>query len=449
MLLGLLGILGGFAGARSWPIIRYLLQPPVQLSDPENKRHKLSRTDAVKALWIELKHLRQDLRAAWSADYGFRQKIRRTLYSFSVKHRQTLHPRETTIDPRFGILAILTFIIFAVLGILVPFLLADGLQGEAIAAAKGSVALRSDNRFNIHADSMMRSRVNEDFKTCYLNRESWGRSAYCQDLRKNLPSYQMDNMNPADPIFAKAPYRFVSEKGKMTFNPVRLSRNTSLQDIGFNSKSDGKHLLHELICVPASLEQYIFKANESFNLKVEDLIPDFGPIRNSVFHNSMIIKTSNANGSGLEIWESVSREGRGLGPHTRPIINHSDRGATWYQSAVDATLPWIEYKGIVDSATLSRSTLAQQALYNLNGFRLENYLITFKPGELHAASAVPIDDPIYGAHHPTYGRTSKVYVPDYEVSALACAELFRSCSENQCLELPRGSAIFENWLNLN
>lgn len=68
--LGLLGIFGTIVGDKLWSIIRHFLQPAVQLSNPENKRLNLSRTDAIKAFWAEMKDAKEDLRMIWTEEHG-------------------------------------------------------------------------------------------------------------------------------------------------------------------------------------------------------------------------------------------------------------------------------------------------------------------------------------------------------------------------------------------
>jgi hypothetical protein len=96
--LGLLGILGSIAGDKLWPIVRHYLQPTLQLSDPESKRLKLSRTDAIKALWAEMKYTKKDLEMIWTEEHGFRQKVKMSLGIMSGNHRQALRPMATTIE---------------------------------------------------------------------------------------------------------------------------------------------------------------------------------------------------------------------------------------------------------------------------------------------------------------------------------------------------------------
>lgn len=443
--LGILGIIGTIACDKLWPIFRHFLQPAVQLSDSENKRLKLSRADVIKALWAEIKYVKEDLRMIWTEEHGIRPKVKMFLGTMSGSHRQVLRPLDTTIELRFGIFAILN-IVFVVLCIFIPFFLAEGLQGETIVQAiKDFQGAYYFTRQSAIVDEVVRARVTSDFKKCVTDRGVWNQTDYCVDLRNSLPPYKVEDMNLTDPIFADSPYRFLMEKGDANFGALRLSRNTSLQDVAFNTKPGGKKLLHELTCVPVSLGQFITQVNGSFELRVKDLIPEsisHTVDRTSfVLHDSMILKTSNAVGSGHEIYRSKIHLGS-TASHTEPVKNHSDQGSTWYQTDVDATLPWLEFKG-TESVMQSRAWRASAMVGGSRSSRLQNFLITFKPGESLGSSKSLSDDPIFGAHRPwDTGR----YVADREVSALGCAEVFRVCSADQCTEPPIGE--IDGWLDL-
>ncbi|KAF2184908.1 hypothetical protein K469DRAFT_175563 [Zopfia rhizophila CBS 207.26] len=426
--LGLLGILGTIAGDKLWPIIRHSLQPALQLSDPESKILKLSRTDAIKAFWAEMKHTKKNLEMILTEEHGFRQKVKMSLGTMSGNHRQALRPLDNTIELRFGVFAILNIVSFVILGVFIPFFLAEGLQGETIVQAiQGFPEPYRTSSLVAIADEKVRDRVYWDFKTCVTDRGVWNQTEYCVDLRNTLPSYKAENMNLIDPIFADSPYRFLIEKGDTNLRALRLSRNTSLQDVAFNAKTGGKKLLHELTCVPISLGQLITQVNGFFDLSVKDLIPFSDPEleRSYVLHESMILKTSNAVGSGHEIYGSKIKNDS-IAQHTKPVDNHGDRGATWYQTDVDSTLPWIEYKGPGKDEMEFRAYMGSLLVDGVRGDRLQNFLITFKPGESFGATQTPSDDPIFGAH--LWGTND--YVADREVSALGCTEVFKICSAN-------------------
>ncbi|KAF2816005.1 uncharacterized protein BDZ99DRAFT_457924 [Mytilinidion resinicola] len=434
IILGILGILGTIAGDKLWPIMRHYLQPNIQLPDPENLRLKLSRMDAIKAFWAKMKGL-------------------------SRRHRQALRPVDTTIELRFGLFAILNIVSFLILGIFIPFLLAEGLQGEAIVLARKDLQGSYSNLRNSAAfDKGVRERTSDDFRTCVTDSRNWSQTAYCADLRKTLPSYTTENMDLRDPVFAELPYQFLVEKGDTNYKALRLGRNITFQDAGFNVKPGGKKLLHELTCVPVSLDPFITYVNGSFEennrvskrfvngafeLRVPDLLPSAleqgqGLMFDVVLHDSMLLGTSNDMDSGRETYVYP----------VKTVINHGDQGATWFQTDVDATLPWIEYKGNPALATHLRDDLAVGMLYGsptvYTRFRLQNFLLTFKPGRspVPQITGSPSDDPIYGAHRHGYGAG---YVADREVSALGCAEVFKVCSEDECVARPIGH--FDGWLD--
>jgi hypothetical protein len=374
----------------------------------------------------------------WKEEHGFRRKAIILLGIMSGNRHQVLRPTDTAIELRFGIFAVLNIVSFIILGIFIPVFLAEGLQGEPIVQSiEGFPGAYFFNRVKAIIDEGVRERVSWDFKTCVTDRGVWNQSGYCVNLHNTLPPYKTENINLTDPIFTEPPYRFLSERGDVNFRAVRLSRNTSLQDIAFNAKPGGEKLLHELTCVPVPLGHYIAKVNESFDLTIKDLIPsNFSRTVNDdssfIIHDSMILKTSNTIGSGREIFGSKIHRGY-TNSHTNPVINRGDQGATWYQTGVDATLPWLEFKGkAYPYGVRNRVEMAIAMVLGGRDFRLQNFLITFKPGESLGWSKSRLDDPIFGAH--LLWGTSE-YVADREVSALGCAEVFKLCSVDECTEL--------------
>jgi hypothetical protein len=95
--LGLLGIFGAITSDKLWPIVQHFLQPTVQLSHSENKRLKLSRTNAIKAYWAEIKDVKEDLKMVWIEEHGIRPKVKMFLSTMSGNYRQVLRPLDTTI----------------------------------------------------------------------------------------------------------------------------------------------------------------------------------------------------------------------------------------------------------------------------------------------------------------------------------------------------------------
>ena len=435
--LGILGILGSIASDRLWPSIRRCLQPALQLSDPENKRLKLSRTDAIKALWAETKYIIKDLKIKWKEEHGFGRKAIILLGIMSGNRHQVLRPMDTAIELRFGIFAVLNIVSFVVLGIFIPVFLAEGLQGEPIVQSiKGFPGAYFFNRIKAIMGEGVRERVSWDFKTCVTDSGVWSRTRYCVNLRNAIPPHKAEDIDLTDPIFTKSPYRFLSESGDAKFMALRLGRDTSLQDIAFNKKQGGKKLLHELTCIPIPLDRFITQGNESFDLTVKDLIPSsfsraaYGD-SSFIIHDSMILKTSNTVGSGHEIYGSKFGSWGSFSAHTEPIMNRGDQGATWYQTGVDATLPWLEFKGTT-YVMQNRVEMAVSMVRGRRGSRLQNFLITFKPGESPGSFESPANDPIFEAHYP-WGTDR--YVADREVSALGCAEVFKLCSADECTDL--------------
>ncbi|CAG8961372.1 hypothetical protein HYFRA_00013833 [Hymenoscyphus fraxineus] len=457
IVLGLLGILGTAAGNRLWPIIRHFLQPSIQLLDPDNRRTKLSRTDAIRSLQTDIKNYVEEFKTIWRDEHGFKRKINYSLAIIRGNIRQApdLTTASASTELRFGLFAILNIASFAFLGITVPFFLAEGLQGEAVVQSYLHIpgwCLQIYDNDLLNGDLYDNDR---DINACLTGNLTWSQSKYCVELRKSFPPYEAENVNMTDPLFENSPFRFLRENGDHTLQAIKLSGHTSLQDIAFNAKSGGDTLLHELTCVPVPLDRFVNDFNASsyhYELQTKALLSqnwetilqrsdffshshsqyDYDSYGNVTVHYSMALKTNDSIGSGRQIHYT-----RNFPPKGEVVdINNPDH-RTWYQSDVDSTLPFLtsaetEYH----SVSHKRANAVRQAVdTNI----LQTFLITIKTqtrrvyGGRSDLFKIFSDDPIFGARLPKSG--SQEFFPDREVSAIGCAETFKRCSSNQCTEI--------------
>ncbi|CAI6332853.1 unnamed protein product [Periconia digitata] len=441
MIVGCLGVLGAIAGNRVWIIVRYYLQPALQLSDPESERGNLSRSDAIKSLWAAVNHQSKNIREVLTEEEDFGHKVGRMLDILSGNGLDRLHPMDTKIELRFGIFAVLTIVCLGILSTLIPFFLTEGLQGgTAVLATHGSDQWYLSAGLVVIGDLRLRNSVHRDISTCVNDGIYWNQTKPCLELRSTLPSYSVEHIGLTDLNLSHASYRLLTEQGDKNFEALRLRHEISLQDAGFNTNNGGRKLHHELTCIPTSAEQLITKVNGTFNLNIEKLVPpsgkEFNPEKRGsyILHRSMMLRTANGIGSGHEIDESKRRSGF-VTKGTDPLENFSGDGATWYQAEVDAALPRVDIKhpetdGFVKD-TMHWAGATELMAYDGRGHRLQNFLITFKPGEIFPTAQAPSDDPIFAAHR----QENSQYIADREVSALACTELFKICSKNTCEEI--------------
>lgn len=405
---------------------------PINCQTRTIKRLKISMADAIKAIWAELKYVNTDLSIIWTEEHGPKHKLQQTFQVLSGHYEQTLRPSGTTIEIRFGIFAILNVVCFIALSLFIPYFLAEGLQGETVVQA---IAYAREEHYSALAsakfDGGIRELVNGEFRQCVNDRSIWNNAAYCEGLRKEI-SYTTEKFDLKSSVFADSPYRFLAELGNNQYSAIRMSHNISLQDVAFNTRSGRDVLLHELTCVPVDLERRIFKTNTSFELHIPNLFPAYLNQRFKL-HDSMILRTSNAVGSGYEI-DRI----KGQFPGTKPLINLSGEGATWYQLDVDSALPWTEY-GDVEHAEEKRiaaaSAMVNGYTEDRKGASIQNFLITFKPGQPYGGLENTSDDPIFGAHQHQSEPNLSGYVADREIVAIGCTEVFKRCSEDGCAEL--------------
>ncbi|CAG8978516.1 hypothetical protein HYALB_00010059 [Hymenoscyphus albidus] len=458
IVLGLLGILVTAAGNRLWPIIRQFLQPSIQLSDLDNRRVKLSRTDAIKSLRAHIKNYMEEFKAIWTEEYGFKNKINSTLAPMRGNTRQPpdLTTVQASIELRFGVFAILNIASFAFLGIMVPFFLAEGLQGEAVVQGYFHRPGHFMSTPREIMDEALYDRANDDFEGCISGELIWSQSTYCVDLRKPLPPYEAEDVNLTEPLFEHPPYRVLRENGDGTLQAIKLSGHTSFQDIAFNAKSGEDTLLHELTCVPVPLDPFVNDfngASHHFELRIKGFLSQNWQNWKSIWrmdsppysqyeyvsdgyltiHYSMALKTNNSIVSGRQIHNTSGRNE----PEGDIVDTNNPHRRTWYQNDIDSTLPLITYRDTDSSFGIwERANKARQAVdTNL----LQNFLITIKPQAPRTYRSQPAlfksfsDDSIFGARLANSGNED--FFPDREVSAIGCTETFVRCSSNQCTEI--------------
>ncbi|KAF1996369.1 hypothetical protein P154DRAFT_579965 [Amniculicola lignicola CBS 123094] len=459
MFFGCIGICGTIASNSLWTLTLHFLQPTVHIPDSDDPRPKLSRIHAIRALSESMRNAKEDLKLIWKVERGFRRQLSMSVRAITGNPRQIIRRLDHPIEQQFGIFAIANIATFVVLGIFVPFLLAEGLQGETIVQPEDQF----HNRFTNHClfqgtaaqSEYVRRAVRWSFNECIERGGEWGESARCVTIRKALPPYRKETIQPTDPIFAKKPYLFLHENGIADTRAIKLSRNLTYKDIGMNIKSGGLSILHELVCIPIDLDGFISHPNGTHQLKFRDFLPRDDPdsdlLSDSNFHihDTMILKTSNAAGSGHEMDEWHFNQGPDV--VERDIRNLTQgRSDIFFQRDMDGVLPWITTKPIriEDVTGGGRLGLIQAITHERLNFHLQNFLITLKPAWFPDGQSVgPLDDPIFGAFDLNESGKSR---QDREVLAIGCAEVFKSCSISNCVAVPmpsgRSDGPMEPWL---
>lgn len=422
LIVGLLGILGTISSQKSWSITRYYLQPALQLSDPESKRNNLSKTDALKALWANLKRTKKMLKNGLAEEPGCRQKINIMLDVINGNRDQTLHPCENDVESRFGVFAIMNIIIFAVMGIFIPFALAEGLQGVSVVQATiGSLAKYNGSSQIVIDDELVYAHVKKDLKTCVSNEEAWRTTRACTKLRNGLPLYNKEDLNLTNPAFDDPLYHSLVQYGDSTHTALRLTRNTSVRDVFSNTKEKAR-LQHELICTPISIQKIITPLNGSISLNVEDLIPFQDSRFFQFIRKSVIVRVPELSRFGDETQPKAR-----LPKTVLPRNTLGDQTEAYYRNIPDFTLPYIVTQNL--PYELRSKSRAQLATIAVNGVfvrkPLQNFVITMKPASPQDQPKTPSDDSnsAQGTRHHTTHRG---------VSALLCTELFKVCSTYEC-----------------
>jgi hypothetical protein len=338
--LGVLSLLGTFASSRLWPIVRYYLQPGVQLPDPDSRFLKLSQKEAIKELWYHIQALRRELSAVWSAKGGeYWRKIKSSIGTLKGNTGQVQalpHGMSANVPIRFGICAAITSASFLVLDIFIPFFLGEGLQEQAVVLAYRSPSPSTeglDNGFGDYlTDKSMRSRVYWDSVRCLDEQLHWAGEPYCIRLRDDLPTYHKRQLSLS--LLSEDYHQALVQHGDPKHPALKLAQNLTVQDIGFNSIGRGKKLLHELTCTPVELKPFISDVDGKHQLNLPAaFLPRFGVGKefrgwsnknelNFTLHQSMRI-------------ESANRMGSARAKYLTPL-HHESNTSVWYQTAADS-----------------------------------------------------------------------------------------------------------------
>ncbi|KAF2120391.1 hypothetical protein BDV96DRAFT_324253, partial [Lophiotrema nucula] len=431
IILAIMGIVGTFASNRAWLVIRHYLQPALQLPDSSNVFVSLSSIQAIKELYNSSLYFYAELRAIWKEQTTFRQKLKESIQLLREGNHRSLAVDHPTVPLRFGIWAAICFSGFIVLGIFIPFFLGEGLQGEAIVTGMrvyGDYEEITGPPIFITERTMLQ-RAHADWDRCFGSLERWKMNSYCQALYDDLPSFEKREMELTDSALNDDRYQFLTTFGDRNSSAIQMSHHTTLQDVGYNAKANGKTLYHELTCVPVPLGPFVYQINGTWQLGIPGLVlPEWRDFASPLQDSMMLDSSDSFQSCDAPDTIGSSRCGKAiLGDRPGKQIPP----ATWLQEHIDDTLPAIKPRnpgsqwGQLELEQY-RGERGAKVMMGMWGPRMETFLITFKLEEQYM-SGKPIvavsDDPIFAAHE----QPGRGIVRDREVSALGCAEIFKLC----------------------
>ena len=444
LVLALVGVTGSLAGERLWAIMRHCLQPAVQLPNPLDKLRTVSRTRAVKELWTQSRLLQKELATVWNENKSPGAKIWDWAHIMGGRGSHVaanFNGDMTNIPTRFGVCAIISVVSLAILGIFIPFFLSEGLQAETTVIGRTVEGHADEYLASGWAmfDSGMRQGTNRDYEKCFDINVKWLTNDYCNNLRRDLPTYTISRFQISGDGPSHGQFRFLAKHGNKTYNAIKFTQNTTFFDIGINRDPSGTILRHELTCLPVPLDPFVLRTDSGmYQLKMNDLFPQKRPHSDSGlrFHDTLWMKTSNAFGVGHQLameFRGAYPIGGGYELPTRPPTDERDPATAepiWVQTDVDAALPAISRAGGINSEHW-HANAASRLIQGTPDFQLHNFLLTFKPFLSSGYAPKSWDDPVFSAHtwfSKVRDSQEEIFVADREITAVGCVEIFSICS---------------------
>ena len=390
--LGFLMALGSFANNNSWVMIRRAvlkLTTPVRLEDEFDIRNKLSRFRAIYSLWHDLKHI-----------------------GISTTAMQVSGNDEVAkISPWFGIAALINAIGFVVLGIFLPWLLSEGLQGESIVTAGNATYAAPPLVAKVAFEQDIRQTVEDVYRVCEYSPSNvayWDERY--EDIRRDVPIVQKKLLSLNDPLLSSPDYKFITTNMANGSLIWHLSQRVALYLVGINENSN-MNIRHQLVCALADLDSLTMREGKEHRIHLSAMNADryLPPMVDNVTWDISLL-TSNQLGSGRILLGSKD-----------PILPNS------LLSSTDFILPSV--------STIQGGYSALQLDIILSGLGRRFLFIHRATGRGYAA---PIDDPFFAAHDEiaasTYvvdglpGPRNTLFLSDREATALSCVELLDICT---------------------
>ncbi|KAK4224478.1 hypothetical protein QBC38DRAFT_485374 [Podospora fimiseda] len=373
--IALVALMLAYAQARLWTIIRYGVRKvtrPIQLADNENPTSlsRLTQKDAILELFAAL---------------------------FNIGKRANKSRSMATISPWFGVGAIINFLVFVVLGALVPWALTGGLETPVV---QTDPTRRISSMYTaeyvarpprqtpmdrwLERDDQTPSKM---YQKCWFNITD-GVADVCEDERGIL----LDRPEVHSSRGGKCPY--FKDACITGILPLQLEYiNLTVRDLGINSNSN-QLLSRRLTCAPLNITEFL-RPDESSNTTWIQ----FGDISN------LTVPSSN-----LE-WHQLRQQITFADGRRRLDIDHPTK---FQQTQATPSLQFWEEP-------------SHRVIENMNpeGDDAELFVALFDAGG--AVYNRPIDDPLFSAHLKLKTGYVTRYLPDYDYTAIACLEQQRIC----------------------
>ncbi|CZR67274.1 uncharacterized protein PAC_17173 [Phialocephala subalpina] len=275
-------VLGAFANDKAWTIMRRVvirLTAPVRLEDESDIRNELSRSKAISSL-------------VWTTKR--KRALRRAL-------RDPGRDSATKISPWFGVAAVVNATGFVVLGIFLPWLLSEGLQGEPIVTAGNATTAVPIHVAEVATEPYVRNTVEADYRSCDLS-AAYREEEECHVIRQ---------------------YHFITANVANRSSILHFSRNVTLEHLGINENSNMR-IRHQLACAPADLDRLVAQEGKKHRIHL---------LLTHAIHNTQSYMTQNVTWDMPLLTSNKLGSGRTVLGSNDPIVR------MWDLSMADVLLP--------------------------------------------------------------------------------------------------------------
>lgn len=314
--------------------------------------------------------------------------IRYLIQSKRLRRNQQIH----SVPPWFGMVAIANIMIFLALGIILPWSLVGGIETPLVKSRKTNSCVGLEMRDDTAVKTA--NLADSFFKQCWYNLTDI--PAPC-DRMEEISSYRL----PLH-ISRESECPFPGDVCQNQTQPVRLEHQyISPRLVGVNSRSQMR-VSHRLICAPLKIEPFLLQSN----------ITD---VRAGVSFGNLTGLRGNSYKMGL--YSTM------LGTLNGP--NHLSSEKSGRKAALNNR----PYDLKIFPPEEERNST--ERIYSIHAdLRREDatvFVILLQAGRTYYD--VPIEDPFFSAHdlYTPASATEPLYFPDYEATAIGCAEQYRLC----------------------
>jgi len=223
----------------------------------------------------------------------------------------------TNISPWFGIIALTNTAGFITLGVSLPWLLAEGLQGASIVTAGNTTRVSFPEVALLAMQLDLRDTVRDIYSFCNPYYTRWKEK--CDNIRRGIPIIQKKMLSLDGALLSSPEYEFLITNAATGSLIRHSSQRVTLEHVGVNQNSK-MNIRHQFACVPADLNRFILREGRRHRIS---LLPEnFNqslPQRIDNVTWDMPLFTSNEFGSGRIVRElnlSVKTHRLVLGHHS-------------------------------------------------------------------------------------------------------------------------------------